>query len=160
MQAIINGTIIAAPDNAVAYKYADPTEDARWVFDEGEAREIEGEDPNIIVWVEDTHDDQSTRRRKAMTERDAEQIIDRIESAEGDDRIQAFQDAGEEGWSILERGSEPWRETVRDLADQAGATFHEAEEALERSQEGTVDSLGVHDLYIARKILGVGNYDA
>ncbi len=57
MQATINGTTISAPDNAVAYKYADPTEDARWVYDEREAREIENEDPNLIVWAAKTADE-------------------------------------------------------------------------------------------------------
>jgi len=40
-----------APEGAVAYKYADPTEDARWIFDADEAREIAAEDPSLIVRV-------------------------------------------------------------------------------------------------------------
>ena len=40
-----------APAGAVAYKYADPTEDARWIYDAYEAREIAAEDPSLIVWV-------------------------------------------------------------------------------------------------------------
>ena len=40
-----------APEGAVAYKYADPTEDARWIFDADEAREIAAEDPSLIVWA-------------------------------------------------------------------------------------------------------------
>ena len=40
-----------APAGAVAYKYADPTEDARWIFDADEAREIAGEDTSLIADV-------------------------------------------------------------------------------------------------------------
>ena len=50
---LINGTAAATPTNAVAYKYADPTEDARWITDEREARKIASEDPSLIVWVDD-----------------------------------------------------------------------------------------------------------
>jgi hypothetical protein len=35
----------------VAYKYADPAEDTRWIADPGEAREIIAEDPSLIVWA-------------------------------------------------------------------------------------------------------------
>lgn len=42
-----------APAGAVAYKYADPTEDARWIYDADEAREIAAEDPSLIVWTPD-----------------------------------------------------------------------------------------------------------
>jgi len=47
---IINGTAVAMPTRAVAYKYADPTEDARWVYDDDEAREIAREDISLIVY--------------------------------------------------------------------------------------------------------------
>ena len=47
----INGIPTTVPAGAVAYKYADPTEDARWIFDADEAREIAAEDPSLIVWV-------------------------------------------------------------------------------------------------------------
>ena len=46
----INGTTLPLPSQAVAYKYADPIEGARWIYDEWEAREIEGEDSSLIVW--------------------------------------------------------------------------------------------------------------
>lgn len=36
----------------VAYKHADPTEGARYIEDDGEARRIEGEDPALIVWLD------------------------------------------------------------------------------------------------------------
>lgn len=39
------------PADAVAYKFGDPTEDARWITDADEAREIAAEDPSLIVWV-------------------------------------------------------------------------------------------------------------
>ena len=35
----------------VAYKYADPTEDDRLIYDEDEARGIAAEDPSLILWV-------------------------------------------------------------------------------------------------------------
>jgi len=47
---IINGTAVAMPTRAVAYKHADPTEDARWVYDDDEAREIAREDISLIVY--------------------------------------------------------------------------------------------------------------
>lgn len=49
--AIINGTAVAAPDHAIAYKYADPTEDARWIYDEDDLRAIEREDPSLVARV-------------------------------------------------------------------------------------------------------------
>jgi len=49
----INGTTVAAPRDAVAYKYQDPVEEAKWIYDPEEAREIEREDPGLIVWVEE-----------------------------------------------------------------------------------------------------------
>lgn len=47
----INNVKTEAPEGAVAWKYADPTEDARWIYDADEAREIEREDPSLIEWV-------------------------------------------------------------------------------------------------------------
>lgn len=47
----INGEDAQVPAGAVAYKYADPTEDARWIENADEARKIEREDANLIVWV-------------------------------------------------------------------------------------------------------------
>ena len=44
----INGTAVAVPDQAIAYKYADPIEDARWILDATEARQIASEDPSLI----------------------------------------------------------------------------------------------------------------
>lgn len=40
-----------APMGASAWKYADPTEGARWIFDDNEAAAIENVDPSLIVWV-------------------------------------------------------------------------------------------------------------
>ncbi len=48
----INGVTIAAPKGAVAYKYSDPEEDARWIYDEDEAAEIAAEDHSLLVWVD------------------------------------------------------------------------------------------------------------
>lgn len=47
----INGTATEVPADAVAYKHADPIEDARWIYDADEAREIAAEDPSLIAWV-------------------------------------------------------------------------------------------------------------
>lgn len=47
----INNVKTEAPEGAVAYKYQDATEIARWIYDEAEAREIEQEDPSLIEWV-------------------------------------------------------------------------------------------------------------
>lgn len=49
----INGTAIAVPDGAIAYKYADPTEDARWVYDEADLQQIASEDPRLLVRIEE-----------------------------------------------------------------------------------------------------------
>lgn len=48
----INGEITTVPAGAVAYKYADPTEDACWLYSEDDVRDIEREDPSLIVRVE------------------------------------------------------------------------------------------------------------
>ena len=40
------------PEWAVAWKYADPIEGARWVTEE-EAIDIRGEDPSLLVWIEE-----------------------------------------------------------------------------------------------------------
>ena len=42
----------AAPANAVAYKYADPIEDERWLTDESEAIEIAKIDPLLVIWID------------------------------------------------------------------------------------------------------------
>jgi hypothetical protein len=49
----INERDVQVPEGAVAYKYADPTEDARWLYSEDEVRQIEREDPGLIVRVRD-----------------------------------------------------------------------------------------------------------
>ena len=47
----INGKETEIPEGAVAYKYADPTEPARWIYLINDARKIELEDPSLIKWV-------------------------------------------------------------------------------------------------------------
>lgn len=47
----INGSTVTVPEGAVAWKHADPTEDARWLFDAAEAAEVAREDPSLIVWA-------------------------------------------------------------------------------------------------------------
>lgn len=41
------------PPGAVAYKYADPTEGARFVLDARDAREIHRADPSLLIWIDD-----------------------------------------------------------------------------------------------------------
>jgi hypothetical protein len=53
---IINGAAVAVPAGATAYKYADPTDDARWIYDTDEARQIASEDTNLIVWCQSSPD--------------------------------------------------------------------------------------------------------
>jgi hypothetical protein len=50
--AVVNGEPVAAPKDAVAYKYADPIEDARWLINDDEVIEIKREDPSLVVPVE------------------------------------------------------------------------------------------------------------
>ncbi len=47
----INGVQTQVPVGAVAYKYADPTQGARWIMDRNEACEIASEDRSLIVWA-------------------------------------------------------------------------------------------------------------
>lgn len=46
---IINGTPVAPPEGAIAYKYNDPIEDARWIYEEDDLQAIAAEDPSLIV---------------------------------------------------------------------------------------------------------------
>lgn len=50
----INGIETQVPEGAVAFKYADPTEGARWITDRNEASEIASEDPSLVVWAGNT----------------------------------------------------------------------------------------------------------
>lgn len=47
----INNEPTEVPAGAIAYKYTDPTEEARWLYDEAEVEEIERVDPGLIVRV-------------------------------------------------------------------------------------------------------------
>lgn len=47
----INGVSTQVPAGAVAYKHADPTEGARWLYEAGEAQDIAHQDPSLIVWT-------------------------------------------------------------------------------------------------------------
>jgi len=49
--ATINGTPVSAPAGAVAYAYADALDDARWIYDEVEATDVERIDASLIEWV-------------------------------------------------------------------------------------------------------------
>jgi hypothetical protein len=50
MDVEINGVVVAMPPGAVAYKYADPVEDARWLFDERDATRVAQTDPSLVCW--------------------------------------------------------------------------------------------------------------
>jgi len=47
----INGLLVLAPDEAVCYKYSDPTEGARWVYRLEDRREIERQDQALIAEI-------------------------------------------------------------------------------------------------------------
>jgi hypothetical protein len=44
---------VEIPEGAIAWKLADPTEEARWVFEEHEERAIRREDPGLLEYVDD-----------------------------------------------------------------------------------------------------------
>lgn len=50
-QITINGASTNVPYGAVAFKFADPTEGARWIYDIDEAHEIANEDSSLIVYT-------------------------------------------------------------------------------------------------------------
>ena len=45
------GCYVSETKTAVAWKYEDPIEDARWIYDADEAREIEIIDPSLLIWM-------------------------------------------------------------------------------------------------------------
>ena len=47
---VIDGEPTEVPAGAVAWKLTDTVEDACWLYDEVEARAIEREDPEVVVW--------------------------------------------------------------------------------------------------------------
>ena len=47
----INGVETQVPAGAIAYKYADPTEGARWVYEQSDLDAIRREDPSLLVMV-------------------------------------------------------------------------------------------------------------
>ncbi len=56
----VNGQPVEAPAGALAWKHADPTEEARWVYGIADAREIAAADPSLLVWVDPVWSEQST----------------------------------------------------------------------------------------------------
>lgn len=46
-----SGIFLAIPESAIAWKYSDPTEDARWIEDESDLQAIRREDPSLVVMV-------------------------------------------------------------------------------------------------------------
>ena len=49
--ALVNQKMKIAPDGAIAWKHTDPTEEARWIFDETELAEIQRTDPGLVDLV-------------------------------------------------------------------------------------------------------------
>lgn len=47
----VNGVETQVPTGAIAYKYADPTDDARWVYEDWDLAEIRAQDPGLVVEV-------------------------------------------------------------------------------------------------------------
>jgi hypothetical protein len=47
----VNGVETQVPEGAIAYKYADPTEGARWVYEQDDLDEIRSADPSLLVVV-------------------------------------------------------------------------------------------------------------
>jgi len=42
---------VGPPEGAIAYKYADPTEGQRWVFEEADLGEIESQDAGLVIRI-------------------------------------------------------------------------------------------------------------
>ena len=49
--ATINGIVTPAPATAIAWKHADPIEDARWIYEQSDYDEIEAADCSLLVDV-------------------------------------------------------------------------------------------------------------
>lgn len=49
----INGEATEVPTGAIAYKHADPTEDARWVYENWDLVEIRAQDPGLLIMVDE-----------------------------------------------------------------------------------------------------------
>lgn len=48
---MINGTPTTPPSGAIAWKYNDPIERARWIYNMAEANEISRDDSGLLVWA-------------------------------------------------------------------------------------------------------------
>lgn len=70
--ATINGTPTPAPEGAIAWKYADPTEDGRWLYDIDEVEAIEAEDPSLIVYLTDYDADELAYQLRRVFGREAD----------------------------------------------------------------------------------------
>lgn len=69
------------PEGAVAWKFTDPTDPARWIFDQAEADEIRSIDPSLISLLNPPDDDtifDATDEVFDLTD----QIVDRCTYAE------------------------------------------------------------------------------
>jgi hypothetical protein len=47
----VSGTELDVPEGAIAYKYADPTEDARWIYEDDDLAAIKRSDPSLVLMV-------------------------------------------------------------------------------------------------------------
>ena len=54
----INDVSVALPDGAIAYRYGDDDEPARWIYSEEDAHAIEDEDPELIEWPDGDDEDE------------------------------------------------------------------------------------------------------
>lgn len=50
-EAMILQACMHAPERPVAWKFTDPTEEARLIYDDDEAWAVIDEDPSLIVWI-------------------------------------------------------------------------------------------------------------
>jgi hypothetical protein len=51
MKITVNNEAMTVPTGAIAYKYSDPVEDARWVHDAADLDAIRREDASLIAWA-------------------------------------------------------------------------------------------------------------
>lgn len=85
----VNGETLTVPTRAIAYKLNDPTEDARWIFDEDDLAAIRREDPGLIIEVDVERDLAQAGAEREEAARRAEEVAQRLR-----DSIIAAHEAG------------------------------------------------------------------
>lgn len=75
----INDQPTQAPEHAIAYKFADPIEDARWIYDADDLAAIKREDPSLIGEITVGH----TVMTATITRSAAQAIADAINEMRG-----------------------------------------------------------------------------